>query len=216
MHAEVTTYLYYKRRSLYLCSAKAPLLEVSGNRRLYPLKGTSFDCVYVCLQHVSTVGFFLLFVKNGFVGAFAEVNSDPLKQIRPPVTMNKPLSRRHAWPTSDGGRCNLRGVLKVTLPKWLQSVSYHMAVDNSTLFSLNIDESLTNNAWGNGRWEVGSNEGWGRREGTRGGLEGGREGEGRREGGMERRREGGRVGGREGGREEGMEERMEGRREGGI
>ena len=45
-------------------------------RHLYPLKGTSFDCVYVCLN-------FLLFVKNGFVGAFAECNSDPLKQIRP-------------------------------------------------------------------------------------------------------------------------------------
>ena len=40
---------YYKRRSLYLCSAKAPLLDGSGNRRVYPLKGTSLDRVYVCL-----------------------------------------------------------------------------------------------------------------------------------------------------------------------
>ena len=33
---------------------------------------------------------FLLFVKNGFVGAFAEVNSDPLKQIRPPAVALAP------------------------------------------------------------------------------------------------------------------------------
>ena len=76
----------------------------------------------------------------------------------------------------------------ITQPKWAQSVSYHMAVENSTLFSLNIGDSLTNNAWGKGRWEGGSKEGWGRREDTRGGLEGGR------------------VGGREGGREEGGRE----------
>ena len=112
--------------------------------------------------------------------------------------MNTPLSQCHAWPTTDGGGCNLRGVLKITPPKWAQSVSYHMAVGNSTLFSLNIGDSLTNNAWGKGRWEGGSKEGWveGGRVQEEGWWEGGREGGRGREG-----REGGRQGGREGGRE---------------
>ena len=58
-------------------------------------------------------------------------------------------------PTSDGGRCNLRGMLKITPPKWAQSVSYHMAFEHSTLFSFNIGDSLTNNGWGknNDSWE---------------------------------------------------------------
>ena len=43
-----------------------------------------------CLVHVS-ISDFLLFVKNGFVGAFAEGNSDdPLKQIRPPAVALAP------------------------------------------------------------------------------------------------------------------------------
>ena len=139
----VCEYQYYKREDPYLCSAKAPVLEGSGTCRLYHRKGTSVDRVCVCLLQVSIVGFFLLFVKNGFVGAFAEGNSAPLKQSRrlqrpvqtsPAVAMDTPLSQCHAWPTSDGGRCNLRGVLKITPPKWAQSVSYHMAVENSTLF----------------------------------------------------------------------------------
>ena len=129
--------------------------------------------------------------------------------------MYTPLSRRHAWLTSDGGRCNLRGVVKITLPKWARSVSYHMAAENSTLFSLNIGDSLTNNAWGKGRWEGGSKEGWGKekrhkrwvggRDGGREGLirDGGREGErggGGREGarGWRGGREGTRMGEREG------------------
>ena len=121
--------------------------------------------------------------------------------------MNTPLSQGHEWPTSDGGRRNLRGVLKITPPKWAQSVSYHMAAENSTLFSLNIGNSLTNNAWGKGRWEGGSKEGRGeggtaQEEGWR---EGGREG-GRREGGRKGGREGGSYkGGREGEREGGKE-----------
>ena len=41
--------LYYKRRGLYLCSAKTPLLPGSGSRRVYRRKGTSLDRVYVCL-----------------------------------------------------------------------------------------------------------------------------------------------------------------------
>ena len=53
-------YLYYKRRSLYLCSAKAPLLPGYVSRRVYRRKGTSLDRVYVCLWHVSTVGFFTI------------------------------------------------------------------------------------------------------------------------------------------------------------
>ena len=100
------------------------------------------------------------------------------------MLMNMPLSQCHEWPTSDGGRCNRQGVLKFTPPEWAQSVSYHMAADNSTHFSLNIGDSLTNNAWGKGRWEGGSKNGGG------GGTvqeEGWREGrrEGRRDGGRE-------------------------------
>ena len=40
-------YLYYKIVDPYLCSAKAPILEGSRSRRLYPLKGTSVDRVSV-------------------------------------------------------------------------------------------------------------------------------------------------------------------------
>ena len=87
-------------------------------------------------------------------------------------------------------------MLKITPPKWAQSVSYHMAVKNSTLFSLNISDSLTNNDWGKGRWEGGSKEGWG--EGGSVQEEGWRKGGRRRDGG-----EGGREGmvGREGERD---------------
>ena len=130
--------------------------------------------------------------------------------------MDTHLSQCHAWPTSDGGRYNLRGVLKITPPKWAQSVSYHMAVENSTLFSLNIGDSLTNNAWGKGRWERGSKDGWG--EGGRVQEEGGREGgrEGVREGGREGEEVGGREQGdgggvREQGRERGRKRAREGR-----
>ena len=38
-------YLYYKMVDPNLCSAKAPVLEGSGSRRLYPLKGKSVDRV---------------------------------------------------------------------------------------------------------------------------------------------------------------------------
>ena len=57
-------------------------------------------------------------------------------------------------PTSDGGRCSLRGVLKITPPKWAQSVSYHMTVKNSTVHSFNIGDPLTNNAWGNNKTQI--------------------------------------------------------------
>ena len=49
-------YLYYKWGDLYLCSAKAPVLQGSGSRCVYRRKGTSVDRVYVCLLHVSIVG----------------------------------------------------------------------------------------------------------------------------------------------------------------
>ena len=41
--------------------------------------------VFMCVCSMFRPSDFLLFVKNGFVGAFAEGNSDPLKQIRPPA-----------------------------------------------------------------------------------------------------------------------------------
>ena len=42
-------YLYYNRRSLYLCSAKDPVLQGSQSRRVYRRKGTIVNRVYVCL-----------------------------------------------------------------------------------------------------------------------------------------------------------------------
>ena len=42
-------YLYYKRRILYLCSAKDPVLQGSQSRRVYRRKGTIVNRVYVCL-----------------------------------------------------------------------------------------------------------------------------------------------------------------------
>ena len=55
------------------------MLEGSGSRRRYPRKGTSVDSVSVVFVAHVDLGF-LLFVKNGFVGAFAEGNIAPLKQ----------------------------------------------------------------------------------------------------------------------------------------
>ena len=73
--------LYYKRISLYLCSAKAPLLEGSGNRRLYPLKGTSFDRVYVVFGACVDLGFFAIRQKRIRGGStYAECNSGSLKE----------------------------------------------------------------------------------------------------------------------------------------
>ena len=64
--------LYYKRSDPYICSAKAPVLEGSGSRRLYRRKGTSVDRVYVVFG--VNLGFFLLFVKNGFVVGVCTLN----------------------------------------------------------------------------------------------------------------------------------------------
>ena len=74
-------YLYYKTRGLYLCSAKAPLLEGSGNRRLCPLKGTSFDRVYVVFGARVDLGFFAIRQKRIRGGStYAECNSGSLKE----------------------------------------------------------------------------------------------------------------------------------------
>ena len=74
--------LYYKRVDPYICSAKAPVLEGSGSRRLYSLKGTIVDRVSVEFVARADRRIFLQFVKNGFFGAFAEGNSAPLKLSR--------------------------------------------------------------------------------------------------------------------------------------
>ena len=64
--ARMSLSLYYKTREPYLCSAKAPVLEGSGSRRLYRRKVTSVDRVYVVFGARVYLRF-LLFVKNGFV-----------------------------------------------------------------------------------------------------------------------------------------------------
>ena len=75
--------LYYKREYAYLCSAKAPVQEGSGSRRMYPLKGTSVECVYVVFGGRLDLGFFTIRqkgIRGG--GAFSEGNSASLKQGR--------------------------------------------------------------------------------------------------------------------------------------
>ena len=58
---------------------KVPVLEGSGSRRMYPLKGTSVDRVYVVFGARVDLGFFLLKrIRGG--GAFAEGNSASLEQ----------------------------------------------------------------------------------------------------------------------------------------
>ena len=57
----------------YLCSAKTPVLEASGSRRMYSLKGTSVDRVYVVFGARVDLGFFTIRkkrIRGG--GAFAE------------------------------------------------------------------------------------------------------------------------------------------------
>ena len=74
-------FCYIKRVDPSLCSELAPVLEGSRSRCRYPRKGTSVDGVSVVFVAVS-ISDFLIFVKNGFVGACAEGNSVPLKQSR--------------------------------------------------------------------------------------------------------------------------------------
>ena len=69
------------RRDPYLCSAKAPVLEGSGSRRIYSRKGTSVDRVYVVFGARVYLGFFYYPSKRIRGGvAFAEGNSSALKQ----------------------------------------------------------------------------------------------------------------------------------------
>ena len=66
-------HLYYQRGDLYLCSAKAPVLEGSG-------KGTSVDRVYVVFCARVDLGFFTIRqkrIRGG--GAFVQGNSALLK-----------------------------------------------------------------------------------------------------------------------------------------
>ena len=76
-------HLYYKRRRLYLCSAKDPVLHGSGSR-MYRRKGTSFNRVW-CVCSTFRPSDFLLFVKNGFVvGVRCQGNSESLKECEYP------------------------------------------------------------------------------------------------------------------------------------
>ena len=76
-------YIIREELQTYLCSAKAPVLGGSETRRLYPRKGTSLGRVYVCLLHVSIVGFFTIHKKRIRGGStYAECNSGSLKDRR--------------------------------------------------------------------------------------------------------------------------------------
>ena len=123
------------------------LRKGSRSRRLWELPPISSEryerrpclCVFVARFDRRI---FLLFVKNGFVGAFAEGNGAPA-ETKPPAVALAPRSNFASCCygyaivsvscMANGGRCNLRGVLKITPPNWAQSVSYHMTVENSTL-----------------------------------------------------------------------------------
>ena len=92
-----------KRRSLYLCSAKAPLLPGSVSRRVYRRRGTSLDRVYECLYHVSTVGFFTIRKKtDSWWGCVAKVTASHLLMARP----RHCLSATHGWPSLNNSQCS--------------------------------------------------------------------------------------------------------------
>ena len=78
-------YIFYiiREETPIFAPQKAPVLEGSGSRRLYPMKGTSVDRVYVCSLHVSIFNFFT--IRHKWIrgeGAFCEGNSASLKQRR--------------------------------------------------------------------------------------------------------------------------------------
>ena len=84
--------LYYKRGVCYLCSAKAPVLDGYGRRRLYALKGTKVGRVYVVFGARVDPGCFTIRqkrIRGG--GAFAEGNI-----ATPAAAMNVLLSQYHA------------------------------------------------------------------------------------------------------------------------
>ena len=90
-------YLYYKRRHPYLCSAKAPVLEGSGSRRLYHRKGTSVDRVCVVFGARVDLGFCYYSSKRIRGGStYAECNSGPLNQHNA-TGATSPLSHCHPW-----------------------------------------------------------------------------------------------------------------------
>ena len=49
---------------------------------------------------------------------------------------------------SKPGRCNMRGVLRITPPKWSRSVTFMMTFENPTGYSFNIADSPTNDGLG--------------------------------------------------------------------
>ena len=67
LHCSSGGIFYYKRGDTYLCSAKAPVLEGSGSRRMYRLNGTGVDRVYVVFGIGVDLGFFFTIRQNGFV-----------------------------------------------------------------------------------------------------------------------------------------------------
>ena len=84
MQPSVLSNLYYKRRDPYLCSAKAPVLEGSGSRRLYRRKGTSVGRVYVVFGARVYLGFFFTIRQKRIRGGstYAECNNGSLKERR--------------------------------------------------------------------------------------------------------------------------------------
>ena len=66
MSSRTVNILYYERGDSYIFSAKAPVLDGSGSRRLYRRKGRASTVFMSCSVHVSTSDF-LLFIKNGLV-----------------------------------------------------------------------------------------------------------------------------------------------------
>ncbi|KAI0233677.1 hypothetical protein LSAT2_016079 [Lamellibrachia satsuma] len=51
-------------------------------------------------------------------------------------------------PNSNGGRCNLQGVLKIIPSKWVKSVSVHMTFENPWKYSFHLGDSSKNRGWG--------------------------------------------------------------------
>ena len=102
-------YLYYKRGDPYRCSAKAPVVEGSGSRRLYRRKGRSVDRVYVVFGARVYLGFLTIRQKRIRGGStYDECNSGPLKQHNA-TGATPPMSHCHAW-RARGGCGRERGI----------------------------------------------------------------------------------------------------------
>ena len=113
----ISLYLYYKRRSLYLCSAKAPQRLRKGSAkapqrlRFYRALGVAActigkvraSTVFMCVCSMFRPSDFLLFVKNGFaVGCVAKVTTSHLLMARP----RHCLSATHGWPSLNNSQCS--------------------------------------------------------------------------------------------------------------